>query len=136
MSDGITFNHFARIEEAYSWKGDVMRITSQIVHEADEARLNNIAEHFEVDLSEIREYISLKALQKLQPQTNFDAIRTMSIEELASWLSKHLAVMPEYEEHPKRKIRWIEWLKRKAGDPARGATIPADHADAAQTLQY
>ena len=48
-----------------------------------------------------------------KPQTNADRIRAMTDEELAAWLSQHLAVMTSYEEHPKRTIRWLDWLKQE-----------------------
>ena len=83
--DGIkgSFDSF-RVEEAYSWRDDIMEITRLIVHETDEARVNNIAEHFEVDLSEIREFLEAKMGK---PATNGDRIRQMSDEKLAEWLA-------------------------------------------------
>lgn len=56
-----------RVEESYNWRDDVMEITRRIVHDTDEARLSNIAEHFKVDLSEIREFIEMRRRQKLKP---------------------------------------------------------------------
>jgi hypothetical protein len=60
---GEIFDSF-RVEEAYNWHDDIMEITRRIVHETDEARLSNIAEHFEVDLSEIRRFLEIKRQQK------------------------------------------------------------------------
>ena len=74
------------VEETYSWRDDIMEITRKLVHEADEARLNNIAEHFDVDLSEIREFIEMKRKRMKKPQTNADKIRLMDNDELAVFL--------------------------------------------------
>lgn len=63
-----------RVEEAYNWRDDVMEITRRIVHETDEARLSNIANHFEVDLSEIREFLEMKQQQQRKQQTNADRL--------------------------------------------------------------
>lgn len=60
------------VEEAYSWQDDIMEITRQIIHETDEARLTNIAVHFEVDLSEIREFLESKRKRMGKPQTNVE----------------------------------------------------------------
>ena len=59
-----------RVEETYSWRNDVMGITRRIVYETDEARLSNIANHFEVDLSEIRAFLEMKQQQQRKPITN------------------------------------------------------------------
>lgn len=45
-------------------------------------------------------------------ETNYDLFTRMSQEELAKWLSQHLAVRPEYEENKKRTAFWLEWLKQ------------------------
>lgn len=76
-----------RVEEAYNWRDDVMEITRRIVHETDEARLFNIANHFEVDLSEIRSFLEMKQQQQRKPQTNADRVRAMTDEELAELLT-------------------------------------------------
>lgn len=76
-----------RVEEVYNWRDDVMEITRRIIRETDEARLNNIAEHFEVDLSEIREFLEMKREKMQKPQTNADRIRAMTDEELAEWIA-------------------------------------------------
>ena len=73
-----------RVEEAYAWQDDIMEISRRIVQETDKARLSNIADHFKVDLSEIREFIEMKRLTKRKPITNADKIRTMTDEELMS----------------------------------------------------
>ena len=70
----ITNTDRFRVEEMYNWRDDVMEITRRIVHETDEARLTNIAEHFEVDLSEIREFIEMKQQQQRKPQTNAERL--------------------------------------------------------------
>jgi len=61
-----------RVEETYNWRDDVMEITRRIVHETDEARLANIANHFEVDLSEIRAFLEMKQQQQQKPTTRGD----------------------------------------------------------------
>ena len=65
-----------------------MEISRRIVHETDGARLSNIADHFKVDLSEIREFIEMKRLTKWKAITNADRIRGMTDEELAAWLER------------------------------------------------
>ena len=110
-----------RVEEVYNWHDDVMEIARHIVHEADEARLSNIAHHFEVDLSEIRAFLEMKKQQQLKPQTNADRIRAMTDEELA----KHLWNIRNAERcvisDQKRCIMfddciacWLDWLKQEA----------------------
>lgn len=108
-----------RVEEAYSWRDDIMEITRRIVHDTDEARLSNIADHFEVDMSEIREYLEMKRQQKYKQnkQTNADHIRAMSDEELARFIARQRGWYayeydPEDEEYPKV----IDWLKQEAQD--------------------
>lgn len=59
-----------RVEETYNWRDDVMEITRRIVHETDDWRLSNIADHFEVDLSEIRAFLEMKQQQQRKPITN------------------------------------------------------------------
>lgn len=84
----------SRVEESYSWRDDIMEITRRIVHETDEARLSNIAEHFKVDLSEIRDFIEMKRQQKRKPTTHYDEIHTMSAEELAQWIASRKETCP------------------------------------------
>lgn len=114
MYDGLVgaFDSF-RVEEAYKWRDDVMEITRRIVHETDEARLNNIAEHFKVDLSEIREFLEMKRKKMQKPHTNADRIRAMTDEELAAWLCDVAGWLPTFEGrlHP-----ILEWLKQETTD--------------------
>lgn len=119
--DGIVgaFDSF-RVEEAYNWRDDIMEITRRIVHETDEARLNNIAEHFKVDLSEIREFLEKKR-QKLNPQTNADRIRAMTDEELANEIIKIVAFCaPGHRPSPDCCCNcqqcWVEWLRRPTAE--------------------
>lgn len=123
-----------RVEEAYNWRDDIMEITRRIVHETDEARLNNIAEHFEVDLSEIREFIEMKRKKtqkpltnaKPQKQTNADRIRAMSDEELAvlceDGCPPHDHRCPDLEGEIGMKENcqrcWLEWLKAEVDNYA------------------
>ncbi len=121
---GIEYDNirFAKsfIQEAYSWHNDIMEITRRIVHETDEARLSNIADHFEVDLSEIREFINKKQREKLGQlgkKTHFDEIKGMSEEELA-WELARIRCMPfrrvdsEIDEY--EVDCWAKWLKQEA----------------------
>jgi len=109
-----------RVEEAYNWHGDVMEITRRIVHETDEARLSNIANHFEVDLSEIRAFFEMKQQKQRKPQTNADRIRAMTDEELATFLAHLTDCMwcPCRDPHDQCdtvdgscKKQWLDWLK-------------------------
>ena len=100
----ITVSDSFRVEESYNWRDDVMEITRRIVHDTDEARLSNIAEHFEVDLSEIREFLETKKKRTDKPTTNADRLRSMTNGELAGWIYTH---------------RWndfdglLDWLKQE-----------------------
>ena len=122
IEDGnITAKDVFRVEEAYSWRDDIMEITRRIVHEADEARLSNIAEHFEVDLSEIREYINMKQRRNKPKQTNADRIRAMTDEELAGWM--HDILHDGYILGATKnsglfiaKDEWLTWLKQEVTD--------------------
>jgi hypothetical protein len=113
------------VEEAYSWRDDIMEITRQIVHETDEARLTNIAVHFEVDLSEIREFLESKRKRMGKPQTNADRIRAMTDEELAEFITPvkcvdcHLLDCGVEEEmfngkHRTCQERVLDWLKQES----------------------
>ena len=109
-----------RVEEAYDWRDDIMEITRRIVHETDEARLNNIAEHFKVDLSEIREFLEMKRKKMKKPQTKGDMIRGMSDEELAEWFDRHASeplwcVLPECPDDECVKCI-LDWLKSPGGE--------------------
>ena len=121
--DGLkgAFDSF-RVEEAYNWRDDIMEITRQIVHETDEARLNNIAEHFEVDLSEIREFLEMKRKKMQKPQTNADRIRAMTDEELDQFLGEvqwdvanYCGGVTQKQEYPVPEQRgaWLDWLKQE-----------------------
>ena len=52
-----------KVTESYDWHDDVMEITRAIVRGTDEARLVNIADHFKVDLSEIRKWVEEKKME-------------------------------------------------------------------------
>lgn len=109
-----------RVEEAYNWRDDVMEITRRIVHKTDEARLSNIANHFEVDLSEIRAFLEMKQQQQRKPQTNADRVRSMSDEELAEWIADDL-IEPGYNTKEQTVKMWLNWLKEEAkGDSNEG----------------
>ena len=120
---GIEYDNirFAKsfIQEAYSWHNDIMEITRRIVHETDEARLSNIADHFEVDLSEIREFINKKQREKLGKKTHFDEIREMDVEELA-WELARICRMPFYKDDSEidgyEVDCWAKWLKQEANE--------------------
>ena len=128
MVDGIkgSFDSF-RVEEAYNWRDDIMEITRRIIHETDEARLNNIAEHFDVDLSEIREFIESKREKMQKPQTNADRIRAMTDEKLAEHFTQFYYDGPKFycpavadvgegtcaANYDCRQC-WLGWLKQEA----------------------
>ena len=113
-----------RVEEAYNWRGDIMEIGRRIVYETDKARLNNIADHFEVDLSEIREFLEMKRKKMQTPQTNADRIRAMTDAELAEFLRPvkcvdcHLLDCGVEEMNFKKTCeeRILDWLKERAKD--------------------
>ena len=106
------------VEESYRWHSDVMDITSRIVHDTDEARLSNIAEHFEVDLSEIRDFIKTKLQRNHKPITNADRIRAMSDEEMAQifWETAACELCKLRKRHCSDNFKgtWLDWLKQEA----------------------
>ena len=107
------------VTESYQWHDDIMEITRAIVRGTDEARLVKISEHFEVDLSEIREWIEEKKKRKFaKPQTNADHIRAMTDENLAKWYGAHACCMadPLVCGEPGGSCRdcWLKWLQRPA----------------------
>jgi hypothetical protein len=115
-----------RVEETYNWRDDVMEITRRIVHETDEARLSNIANHFEVDLSEIRAFLEMKQQQQRKPMTWGDKIRAMTDEELADLISEridcseceHMYVGEGKPCHNGKTCPdyWLDWLRKEATD--------------------
>lgn len=126
----IAFDSF-KVEEAYNWRDDVMEITRRIVHETDEARLSNIANHFEVDLSEIRAFLEMRQHQQRKPQTNAGRIRAMSDEEMAEFWGVEKAFCPPEKtvlscldedmkivhKYPDGCINcWLDWLKGEVKD--------------------
>ena len=119
----------SRVEETYNWRDDVMEITRRIVHETDEARLSNIANHFEVDLSEIRAFLEMKQQQQQKPTTRGDRIRAMSDEELAEFFGQQEYRRPTFDDWlplcyhvmgPRMchedgcEKCWLDWLKQEA----------------------
>lgn len=105
------------IEESYDWDNDIMEITQRVVYEMDEARISNIADHFKVDLSEIRKYIEMKSQQKSKPVTNADLIRGMTDKELAEKI-----VMCRNADIFRKTVlgtrmntieEWLDWLKQE-----------------------
>lgn len=112
----------SQVEETYNWHDDVMEITRRIVHETDEARLSNIANHFEVDLSEIRSFIEIKQQQQRKPKTNSDCLRAMTDEELARWIAEtsncsDWCILNELcQTKPDNEScisMWLDWLKEE-----------------------
>ena len=61
-------------------------------------------------------YVPVVVNAKPPKQTNADRIRAMTDEELAEWLSRHLAVRQEYENNRKRTTAWLDWLKQEVID--------------------
>ena len=109
------------VEESYSWDNDIMKIANRIIEETDKARLSNVAEHFEVDLSEIREFLDMKSRKRKGFQTNADKIRAMSDEELANNISDYFFGCPPFILRPSDCTKncsdcWLEWLKQEAED--------------------
>ena len=129
IEDGnIYTNDVCRVEESYSWHDDTMEIMRRITKETDEARLSNIAEHFEVDLSEIREFLAMKQRKQQRPRTNADSVRSMTDKELAEWISC-MVDCSECEDQYAGEGRpcynglccpdyWLDWLKQEAPDDA------------------
>ena len=107
-------------KEMYSWRDDVMRIARQVQREFDGYRETEIINHFEIDLSELREFINKKQLEKLGrlgKKTHFDEIKGMSEEELA-WELCRIIRMPFYKDDSEIDAYevdcWAKWLKQEA----------------------
>lgn len=109
-----------RVEEDYTWRDDIMTVTRRIIDEIDDARLTNIAAHFDVDLSEIREFLDAKRRKHLAPMTNADKLRSMSDEDLAVEATVH-GGCPHNCETPDDMDTdcvkcWHDWLRKEAPD--------------------
>ena len=108
------------VEEYYSWEEDIFRVTHELIQELDNKRLTVICDHYNIDMSELREWLATKRKWK----TNADRIRNMSDEELASLFgstcdcdnaccfihNKGVSCMNGCE------AAWLEWLKKEVKD--------------------
>lgn len=119
--------HQIHVEEECSWHADLMEIARRVVDSTEEERLKNVAEHFEVDLSEIREYLENKKQAVGKKRTKFERIKAMTMEEMVNFLrglirEAQLGSMDEKGVVPARyltlgdyseceRIPWTEWLK-------------------------
>lgn len=117
MSEYATREDF-RVMETYSFRDKLMEIHRHVVAETDKSRMNAICEHYEIDLSELLEWIEWK---RKKPKTNADRIRAMTDEELASkfehiqleavkaYGNDELLLAGELYEY------WLKWLKKEVG---------------------
>lgn len=90
--------------ETYSWHDDLMKITRRYVTMLDNARIDEMSQHFEVDASEIREYLKWKS-RRVNVATNYDKVVTMTPEELAE-LCEDGCIPPERGKESWEKRCW------------------------------
>jgi hypothetical protein len=101
-----------RVDEDYTWQDNILNITRRITDEINDARLSNITAHFDVDLSEIREFLNAKRREHLAPMTNADKLRSMTDEELADWVWGAETAGRAYG--PRGKKAWLDWLRKES----------------------
>ena len=64
------FEHYIKMQETYKWcDDDVLEIQQKLVQEIEEKRMQVIADHFQVDLSEFREFLEAKK-RKIEGEQN------------------------------------------------------------------
>ena len=109
---------YTSLNESYEWSKDLLKITQKIVNTIDQKRSGEICRHFECDLSDFREWLSIPRRQ--YPITNADIIRAMTDEELADRIMVYIRCdASEREFHiecnPLMTCRgvWLEWLKQE-----------------------
>ena len=90
------------VRENYAWQDDILLIEQERETELDNRRMNVICYHFDIDMSELREWLNTKRKRK----TNADRIRSMTDEELAEELRLWGDGMWTYED-------WLDWLKEE-----------------------
>ena len=94
------------VEEHYSWEEDILGVTHEVIQELDNKRLTVICDHYNIDMSELREWLATKRKRK----TNADLIRAMTDEELADYLRWHNDLYSRYG------MDWLDWLKKEVED--------------------
>ena len=57
---GVDIGNTVKYAEDYSFNGDIMRIVTKVYEETDKARITYMANHFDIDTSEIWEYVKSK----------------------------------------------------------------------------
>jgi hypothetical protein len=110
----ITNADRSRVEETYNWRDDVLEITRRIVHETDEARLSNIANHFEVDLSEIRAFLELteRKMERFTERSIYGSTVYLSTDEQSA--RQKLAAYEDTGLEPEQITRLLELVREFA----------------------
>lgn len=97
-------------DEIYSWRDDLMKIMQMQVNYFDNKRIEEIANHFEVDCSEIREFLKWKIGKKNTP-TNYDRVVNMNRDELAQLLGETATKWCDFEDKTEEETKHFrEWL--------------------------
>ena len=63
------FEYYTQMLETYTWKDDVLEIQQKMIQEIEEKRIEIIADHFQVDLSEFHEFLESKK-RKMEGEQN------------------------------------------------------------------
>ena len=63
------FEHYIKMQETYKWNDDVLEIQQKLVQEIEKKRMEIIVDHFQIDLSEFREFIEAKK-RKMEGEQN------------------------------------------------------------------
>ena len=103
-------------DEAYSWRDDLLKIMQRQVNYFDNKRIDEIANHFEVDCSEIREFLKWRIRRK-NAATNYDRVVNMTPEELARFLGETAAKWCDFEDKTEEETKHFrEWLDEEVAD--------------------
>ena len=109
------------VRENYAWQDDILLIAQERETELDNRRMNVICYHFDIDLSELREWLATKRKRK----TNADRIRSMTDEELDKFLGEvqwdvanYCGGVTQKQEYPvpEQMGAWLDWLKKEVED--------------------
>ena len=115
-----------KIDKEFSWPHEEsLRITMKMVETFDNMVINEVATHFDCDLSDFKEWLEIKKRVANGHGTNADRIRSMTDEELAEWMSANAreytsfryfeaGVIEDYGDHGLIAKCWLDWLKEEA----------------------
>ena len=111
------------VKEEYSFHDNIMDICRKIEDEADRVKMNAICDHYQLDLSEMLEWIEHK---RKPVKTNADKIRNMTDEKIASLICNiKITGCPDgmyntsWCDDMSCAECWLDWLKQEATDDQR-----------------